>query len=100
MIKHIVVWTLKDEALGASKAENLVRVKQEIEALRETVPGIHYLEVGCDIGAVEGSCDIAIYSEFETREALDAYQAHPEHEKVKALLAEVRDLRAAIDYEI
>jgi riboflavin synthase len=100
MIKHIVVWRLKDEARGKSKAENLAEMKAAIEALRYSVPGVVSLEVGLDIGAAPDSCDIVIYSEFATREALDAYQVHPEHEKVKALVAEVRELRAAIDYEV
>lgn len=100
MIKHIVVWRLKDEALGVPKAENLATMKAAIEALRYSVPGVVSLEVGLDIGASPDSWDIVIYSEFANREALDVYQAHPEHVKVKDLIAEMRELRAAIDYEV
>ena len=100
MIKHIVVWRLKDEALGSDKAANLLRMKTAIEALRHSVPEVEHLEVGLDIGAAPDSWDIVIYSEFATREALDRYQVHPEHMKVKELVGELRELRAAIDYEV
>lgn len=100
MIKHIVVWRLRDEALGAGKAENLERAKAAIEALRDLVPSVRHLEVGIDIGAAHDSWDIVIYSEFDDRAGLDAYQVHPEHVKVAELVGELRELRAAIDYEV
>lgn len=100
MIKHIVVWRLKDVALGAGKAENLERAKAAIESLRDSVPSVRHLEVGLDIGAAHDSWDIVIYSEFDDRDGLDAYQVHPEHVKVAALIGELRELRAAIDYEV
>ncbi len=100
MIKHIVVWRLKDSALGATKRENLERAKAAIEALRDLVPTVRHLEVGLDIGAARDSWDIVIYSEFDDRAGLDAYQVHPEHVKVAELIGEMRELRAAIDYEV
>lgn len=100
MIKHIVVWRLKDEALGAGKAENLERAKAALEALQDLVPSVRHLEVGLDIGAARDSWDIVIYSEFDDRAGLDAYQVHPEHVKVAGLIGELRELRAAIDYEV
>lgn len=100
MIKHIVVWRLKDEALDAGKVENLERTKAALEALRDLVPSVRHLEVGLDIGAAHDSWDIAIYSEFDDRAGLDAYQVHPEHVKVAGLIGELRELRAAIDYEV
>jgi len=100
MIKHIVVWRLKDVALGAGKPENLERARTALEALRDLIPSVRHLEVGLDIGAAHDSWDIVIYSEFDDRAGLDAYQVHPEHVKVAALIGELRELRAAIDYEV
>ena len=100
MIKHIVAWRFKDEALGATKAENLVRAKAALEALRDLVPSVRHLEVGLDIGAAHDPWDIVIYSEFDDRAGLDAYQVHPEHVKVAELIGEMRELRAAVDYEV
>lgn len=100
MIKHIVVWRFKDEALGASKAENLERAKAEIESLRASVPQVRHLEVGVDIRADHDPSDLAIYSEFDTVEDLHAYQVHPEHVRVAQLIGEMRETRAVVDYEV
>ncbi len=100
MIKHIVAWRFKDEALGATKAENLTRAKTAIESLRESVPSVRRLEVGLDAGVDHDPWDIVIYSEFDDREGLHAYQAHPEHVKVAKLIGEMRESRAAVDYEV
>lgn len=100
MIKHIVVWRLKEEALGASRAENVNRAKVAIESLRGVVPGLLHLEVGVDIKAAHDPWDLVIYSEFADRESLDAYQVHPDHVAVARLIGELRELRAAIDYEV
>lgn len=100
MIKHIVVWRFKDEALGQTREHNVERAKSAIESLRGVVPGLLHLEAGVDIGAARDSCDLVIYSEFADRASLDAYQVHPEHVKVAQLVGEMRELRAAIDYEV
>ncbi|MHB1135574.1 MAG: Dabb family protein [Coriobacteriia bacterium] len=100
MIKHIVAWRFKDEALGVTKAENLARAKSALEALRESVPSVRHLEVGLDVGVAHDSWDIVIYSEFDDREGLGAYQVHPEHVKVAQLIGEMREIRAAVDYEV
>jgi len=100
MIKHIVLWRLRDEAGGRPKAENAERLKAAIEGLRERVPGIRHLEVGVDFEGSAAAWDLALYSEFDTLEALDAYQVHPEHEKVRQFVAEVTQERAVVDYEV
>lgn len=100
MIVHMVLWKLADEALGADKAANAARLKREIEALRDKVPGVGRLDVGVGIEGSDAAWDLALYAEFDTPADLVAYQAHPEHEKVKELLAQVRTDRAVVDYEV
>lgn len=100
MIKHIVFWRLKDEALGATKAENAQRIKREAEALVGLVPGVMQLEVGLDIEGSDAAWDVALYSEFDSREDLDAYQKHPAHVAVAKLIGEMRSDRAVVDYEV
>jgi hypothetical protein len=100
VIKHIVVWRFKDEALGAGKAENLARARAAIESLRELVPQVRHLEVGVDIRADHDPADLVIYSEFDTVEDLRAYQVHPEHVRVAQLVGEMRETRAVVDYEV
>ena len=100
MIKHIVLWKLKDFAEGATMQENALKVKAMLEDMRGKIPGMLKLEVGLNFEASDSASDIALYTEFKSREALDSYQIHPEHMKVKKFLPLVRNERRVIDYEI
>jgi quinol monooxygenase YgiN len=99
MVKHIVMLRLKDSAHGNTRAENARIIKQKIEALRDQIPGIRALEVGLDWSATEQSADLVLYSEFESRAALDAYQAHPAHQAILPFIAEARSERRLVDYD-
>lgn len=100
MIKHIVVWRLKDDAHGNTKMQNAMIIKSKLEALAGKIPGIIKMEVGIDISGTEESGDIVLYSEFESKEALDNYQAHPEHKAVMPFVKEARSERRLVDYEV
>jgi quinol monooxygenase YgiN len=98
MLKHIVMWKLKGDA--AAKQENLQKVKAALESCRDAVPGMLTYEIGIDIGTDSGPWDIALYSEFADRAALDAYQRHPKHLAIKPIIGPLRDNRAVVDYEV
>lgn len=99
MIRHIVMWSLKDHAEGNDRATNARLVKQRLEALRGKIPGLLAIEVGIDFSATADSADVVLVSDFESREALDAYHSHPEHEAVKAFVGAVRADRRLVDYQ-
>ena len=100
MIKHIVFFRLKDQAHGNDKAENARLFKAKLEALQGIVPGLLRIEVGIDFSKTGSSADVALYSEFASREALAAYTAHPAHQAVLPFLAEARTERQVCDYEV
>jgi len=100
MIKHIVMWRLKDQANGNEKATNASRIKQMLEALNGKIPGMLKLEVGIDYSATDQSCNLALYSEFASQQALDDYLVHPEHKAAAVFIGEVRSERYLVDYEI
>lgn len=100
MLKHIVMWKLKDEAEGASKAVNARKMKAMLDACAVLVPGILKLEVAVAQPGLEATYDVVLYSEFSSREALDAYQAHPQHVALKPFFSAVREARACMDYEV
>ena len=100
MVKHIVLWKLKETAGGRTRTENAAFIKRELEALRGVVSGLIRIEVGFDFSASESSSDLALYSEFESRAALDAYQSHPAHQDIVAFLKTVRTERRVVDYEV
>ena len=99
MIKHIVMWRLKDEAAGATKAENAVKLKESLEALKSEIEELKALEVGINFNPSPAAFDVVLYSEFENREGLEAYQKHPEHVKIVDFVGEIRSDRAVVDYE-
>ena len=100
MIKHIVMWTLKDSAEGADKAANARKMKELLEALPPLIPVLRALEVGTDVFAAAPACDVILYTAFDTRADLDAYQVHPEHQKVVAFVKQVVTSRSVVDYEV
>ena len=100
MVRHIVFWKLKEDAAGGTKEANAQRVKELLEDLRGKVPGLLRIEVGFDFSQTAASMDVALYSEFESREALDGYQDHPDHVKAKDFIRSVTDARSLVDYEL
>lgn len=100
MIKHIVMWKLKDHAEGADRATNARKMKAQLEACAGIVPGILKLEVGLTEPGLEATYDVVLYSEFESKEALDAYQSHPQHAALKPFFGAVRDARQCMDYTL
>ena len=99
MIVHIVFWRLHESANGKTKAENAREIKARFEALRSIIPGIRRLDVGIDFAGTDQSSDVSLYTEFDSREALDAYQVHPAHQEVAAFLGPLRSERRVVDYE-
>lgn len=98
MIKHIVLFKLKAQAEGASRAENALRVKAQLEALPSQVPGILEFEVGLNLVPGDAAYDVALFSIFESLEALSAYQIHPAHRAVAEFIGRVRETRAVVDF--
>jgi hypothetical protein len=99
MVKHIVFFKLKDSAHGNPKAVNARLIKEKLEALRGIVPGLVKLEVGVDFSATDASADLALYSEFTSRQALADYMAHPAHQAVLPFIGEARTGRQVVDYD-
>jgi hypothetical protein len=101
MVVHIVFWRLHEHAAnGRSKQENALELKRRFEALVGVVPGLARCEVGIDISRTDDSADLALYSEFDSKAALEAYQPHPAHKEIVGFLKDVRTERRVVDYEM
>lgn len=100
MLKHIVMWKLKENAEGNTKPENAEIMKAQLEALCSKIEVIKVLEVGINFNESAAAFDVALYSEFENEEALSIYQKHPEHIKVGEFVGKVVEARAVADYNI
>lgn len=99
MIKHIVMWKLKDQAEGADRATNAQEMKRRLDACANIVPGMRKFEVALAQPGLEATYDVVLYSEFDSKEALAAYAAHPTHQAVVPFIGAVREARQCMDYE-
>ena len=93
MIKHIVMWKLKNPA-------DAPHFKAQLDTCKQLVPGMLAFEVAIRTAALEASCDVVLYSVFDSSAALAAYQNHPQHQLLSSGLGALRDSRSVLDYEI
>lgn len=100
MIKHIVVWKLKEQAEGRSRMENALLLKRELESMTAKIKEIRSLEVGMNFNDDQDAYDLVLVTEFARKEDLEVYQNHPEHQRVVAILRRLRETRVVVDYKI
>lgn len=94
MVKHIVIYTLKE---GVNKPEAVEIIRSVLEPLVGVIPGLSHLEIRA---AYQGGMDYALYSEFESKEALANYVNHPAHLAAKEHFWHFLDSRVCADYEV
>ena len=99
MVKHVVMWKFKPFAEGKKKEENLLLVKNALEALPQKIDFLRSMEVNLNINPKESMFDAVLLSEFDTLEDVLKYRDHPEHKKISSYVALVREARASVDYE-
>ena len=98
MVKHIVIFKLRDEITQEEKLDIMNRFKVAIESLPATIPFIRKIEVGLNINPAE-TWNIALYSEFDSLEDVKAYATHPDHVAAGKIIADAKENRACVDYE-
>ena len=100
MVKHIILWQLKDELTDAEKAAVKAEAKAGLEGLVGKIPGL--VEIKVHINALPTSnADMMLDTTFETFEALKGYSTHPEHVAVAS--TKVRPYyknRVCLDFEV
>ena len=94
MVKHIVVYTLKE---GVDKPAAIEIVRSALEPLVGVIPGLLHMEIRA---TYQGDMDYALYSEFESREALANYRNHPAHLEAKNHFHHFLNTRVAADFEV
>jgi len=99
MIKHIVMWKLKDAAEGLTKDQIARKIKTDLEALVPVIPAIGKLEVGINIIPSDAAFDVALYSEFASQADLQTYMTHPAHQAIVTFIRAVVTNRHVVDYD-
>jgi len=95
MFVHIVMFKFKEE----NKKANIIQVKQMLENLMGAVPSLRSIDVGVNSIDSERAMDLSIIAVFESKEGLDSYDIHPEHQKVVTFIKSVVEYSKATDYE-
>ena len=99
MVKHIVLFKLKDEVPDTDKLVVMNKFKEAIEALPAKISVIRKIEVGLNMNPGD-SWHIALYSEFDNLDDVKFYATHPDHVAAGKIIAEAKESRSCVDYEI
>lgn len=100
MVKHIILWQLKDELSQEEKENVKLGIKEGLESLQGKIPGLVDIKVNIN-GLASSNADLMLDSSFESEEALKGYAVHPEH--VAVADGKVRPYtksRVCLDYEV
>lgn len=100
MVKHIILWQLKDELTKEQISEVKAGIKSGLEGLKGEIPGLIDITVVTD-GLASSNADVMLDSTFESEEALKGYATHPKH--VAVADGKVRPYtasRVCMDYEV
>ena len=99
MVKHVILWTLKEELSKEEKETVKQEIKAGLEGLAGQIPGLVDIQVNIH-GLASSNADLMLDSSFETEEALKGYSVHPAH--VAVADGKVRPYtasRVCLDYE-
>lgn len=78
MVKHIILWTLKDELSAEEKEKIKTNIKESLENLSGKIPGL--IDIKVNISPLDSSnADLMLDSSFTDEAALKGYAIHPEH---------------------
>ncbi|MFU8813023.1 MAG: Dabb family protein [Balneolaceae bacterium] len=101
MIRHIVMWKLKDQASGATKEKNAEKLKLILEGLRTNIDEIKAVEVGIQINPDhDDSLDVVLICDFETELDFQMYTRNTHHKKAVKFISEVAEQRFYVDYKV
>jgi Stress responsive A/B Barrel Domain len=98
-IAHIVTWRLNGTS-AQERAEQAQRIMDAFKATQPLVPGLLRLDIGPNAIEAIDAWDLGAYMVFASRADLEAYQCHPSHLAIKALVGPMRSARAQVDFEL
>lgn len=100
MVKHIILWQLKDELNESEKEKLKAEIKSGLEALQGKDKGFRAIHVYTE-GLSSSNADLMLDCTFSDQDALNRYAVYPAHVKVKdGLIAPNVKTRICFDYEL
>ena len=100
MVRHIVMFKLKEFASPAEKQAKLDEIKTKLEALIDKIDVLRSIEVKINCNPAE-TWDLILITELDSLADVNTYANHPEHVAVaKGIIGPVKADRACVDYEL
>ena len=100
MIKHIVLWTIKEGETSRVKFERMAEVKARLLDLKDQIREIVSMEVAFNSpSAPDSNYDVILITEFGSWADLEVYRTHPAHVEVAEYINNVKQNRSSIDFE-
>ena len=100
MVKHVILWKLKDEYSENEKSKIKKDIKDGLESLLGKIQGLTEIKVHIN-GLNTSTADLMLDSTFESAQALEEYSAHPAHVAVaNAFVRPYTAVRSCLDFEI
>lgn len=100
MVKHVILWKLKEELTAEEKVSVKAGIKEGLEGLQGQIPGLKEIHVYTE-GLASSNVDLMLDSLFEDEASLKGYAVHPAH--VAVADGKVRPytaVRSCLDFEI
>lgn len=98
MIRHIVMFKLKEFATPADKQAKMQEIKEKLEALIDKIEILRMIRVDFNCNPEE-TWDLILTTELDTLADVKTYAEHPEHVAVsKGIIGPVKADRACVDY--
>ena len=100
MVKHVILWKIKDEFSENEKVKIKQGIKDGLEGLSGKIPGLVEIKVNTN-GLATSTADVMLDSTFESADALKGYSVHPAHVAVaNTFVRPYTAVRSCLDYEI
>lgn len=106
MVKHVVCWKLKPEAAATPEIldANIERMLERYREMEREIPELLHFELYRNFKAGQNPdfAEFMVVMDFESREALEAFQKSPCHmdPNGRAFGKSIRERRTVVDYEI
>ncbi len=94
MVRHIVFLKLEDNSVANKKV-----VQERIMSMQGKIDVLKHLEVGINFSPEERAFDLALVSDFDNKEGLNAYAINPLHLEVISFLKSIHTVTKVVDYE-
>lgn len=100
MVKHVILWKLREELSDQDKIRIRADMKKELEGLKGKVPGLIDIVIRTQPLA-SSNAEVMLDSTLEDEAALKGYAVHPEHVRVAdTFVRPYTQVRMCMDYEI